>query len=453
MSDPEQYQHILLINHRDTDACAQSVPNVPSTSRKRIRGWRMGRPKASGARGKRAFGSLRKLPSGRWQARYSDPVTGERVTSPKTFVTKTDAALWLDIKRTDTERGVVLDDRAARSTLADWWPDYFESIQRRLRPSTVTSYEQAWRLRVKPTFGSMEVRRIKPGLVDDWIADLADKGHAPTKIHQAGGVLKRLLDRAVRDDASASNPMSKRAEPLPRLPKTERPVLEPSEVYELAGAMKHDEDALLVKVLMFLGLRIGEAFALQRGDLNLRQKTVTIRRSVGENGTGRIVISETKTRRERTLAIPDQLARELTKHLKSQAPLSGGLPERDALVFPRKDGGYRRYGNFRRDSWNPAVKRVNDARAKADARRAKASGKPVKASPRISCTPHDLRGTCASLLIDSGASVRDVADYLGHADIATTLNLYARVRPGRSTEVARRMDEIWRASIGGTPGS
>lgn len=406
----------------------------------------MGRPKASGARGKRAFGSLRRLPSGRWQARYPDPVTGERVTSPTTFATKTDAALWLDMKRTDTERGVVLDDRAARTVLTDWWPDYFESVQRRLRPSTVSSYEQAWRLRIKPTFGSMEVRRIKPGLIDDWIAELTDRGDAPTKVHQASGVLKRLLDRAVRDDAISSNPMAKRAEPLPRLPKTERPVLEPAEVYELASAMKRQDDALLLKVLMFLGLRIGEAFALQRRDVNLRAKTVTIRRSVGDDGSGRVVVSETKTGRDRTLQMPEEIARAIAAHLKSQVPDSGLLPARESLLFPRSDGGYRRYSNFRRDSWNPAVKRVNERRAEADAQRAQAKGRPVKATPKLECTPHDLRGTCASLLIDSGASIRDVADYLGHADISTTLALYARVRPGRATDIARRMDDLVRHS-------
>jgi integrase len=350
------------------------------------------------------------------------------------------------MKRTDTERGVVLDDRAARTMLADWWPDYFESVQRRLRPSTVASYDQAWRLRIQPTFGAMEVRRIKPGLIDDWIADLTDRGDSPTKIHQASGVLKRLLDRAVRDDAIASNPMAKRAEPLPRLPKTDRPVLEPAEVYELAEAMKHKDDALLLMVLMFLGLRIGEAFALQRRDINLRNKTVTIKRSVGEDGRGRVVVSETKTGRERTLAMPEEIFRALAAHLKSQVPSSGLIPARESLVFPRADGGYRRYGNFRRDSWNPAVRRVNDRRAANDAERAKRIGRPVRATQQLVCTPHDLRGTCASLLIDAGASVRDVADYLGHADITTTLALYARVRPGRATDIARRMDDLVRQS-------
>ena len=47
----------------------------------------------------------------------------------------------------------------------------------------------------------------------------------------------------------------------------------------------------------------------------------------------------------------------------------------------------------------------------------------------VSVTPHDLRATCASLLVDAGASVKDVQAHLGHKDITTTLNLYARIGP------------------------
>lgn len=41
-------------------------------------------------------------------------------------------------------------------------------------------------------------------------------------------------------------------------------------------------------------------------------------------------------------------------------------------------------------------------------------------------SPHDLRHTCASLLLQSGADIKSVQDILGHADAATTLNFYAK---------------------------
>jgi hypothetical protein len=77
------------------------------------------------------------------------------------------------------------------------------------------------------------------------------------------------------------------------------------------------------------------------------------------------------------------------------------------LLFGNRRGGARCYRVFRRDSWDPAV-----------------------------------RATCASLLVGAGASVKDVQAHLGHKDITTALNLYARVRPGRSADLAARMDQL-----------
>jgi integrase len=99
------------------------------------------------------------------------------------------------------------------------------------------------------------------------------------------------------------------------------------------------------------------------------------------------------------------------------ADLDGGFDRSSFLVFPNRQGGYRRYRNWRRDQWDKACE---------------ASG--------VKALPHDLRATCASLLIDSRASPKDVQQHLGHEDVKTTLRLYARVRPGRSADLATRLD-------------
>ncbi|MCP3937957.1 MAG: hypothetical protein GY708_21625 [Actinomycetia bacterium] len=54
---------------------------------------------------RRGFGTVRKLPSGRWQGMYTDPETGKRVTGPTTFLTKGDANRWLSTVETDLRRG------------------------------------------------------------------------------------------------------------------------------------------------------------------------------------------------------------------------------------------------------------------------------------------------------------------------------------------------------------
>ncbi len=68
--------------------------------------------------GRRRSGTVRKLASGRWQARHLDPA-GNRVTAPGTFATKTDALRWLAAVETDVGRGDWHDPRAGDVTFAD----------------------------------------------------------------------------------------------------------------------------------------------------------------------------------------------------------------------------------------------------------------------------------------------------------------------------------------------
>lgn len=68
---------------------------------------------------KRHFGSVRRLASGRWQARYL--VAGGRISAaPRTFRTKADAARWLAMAESDQARGVWVDPRAGKVPLGDY---------------------------------------------------------------------------------------------------------------------------------------------------------------------------------------------------------------------------------------------------------------------------------------------------------------------------------------------
>lgn len=363
------------------------------------------------ARSRRGWGSVRQpRKGGRWQARYLDPDTHRLVPAPSTFATKADADRWLATKRSEIDRGaMVVDERAGSQRLAQWWPGYLKSLGG-LKNSTVSSYQIAWRLRVEPRFGSTPVRRIRVSQVEDWLADLVAAGLSASKSLEAYGVLKRLLDRAVRDRALAVNPCANRSTRLPRHTPKDLPVLSPAEVQRQAAAMKHPHDGTLVRVLAYGGLRIGEALALRRTDFDTSSNTLRVHRSV-RDAAGHLEVGDTKTYAARTVTLPGTVARELAEYL-------DGSPA-DALIFPGRNGEHRRYRNFRRDAWDPAAKRA-----------------------ALQITPHDLRATCASLLIDAGASIKDVQTHLGHADITTTLSLYARVRPGRAADLAQRLDAL-----------
>ena len=83
----------------------------------------------------------------------------------------------------------------------------------------------------------MPVRRVKPSYVEDWVADMIERGVSVSKITESLGVVKRVTDRVVRDRVIATNPCSLRAVSLPKRLQMERPVLSPAEVEKLAQAM------------------------------------------------------------------------------------------------------------------------------------------------------------------------------------------------------------------------
>jgi integrase len=117
----------------------------------------------------------------------------------------------------------------------------------------------------------------------------------------------------------------------------------------------------------------------------------------------------------RTIPLPKPLVHVLRAHLED-APASD-------FVFPARQGGHLRYDNFRTRVWDKAV---------------------VQAGLE-GLTFHELRHTCAALLIRHGADVLFVSRFLGHTDVRTTLNVYGHLFPRHGAEA---VEAVGRAMLG-----
>lgn len=374
---------------------------------------------SKGRPGRRSWGSVRRLPSGRWQARYWDSGQGQSIAAPQTFESKTSADAWLSQKRTDLSRGLAVDDRAALRPVRDWWPAYRQTLDvLGLRASTILLYEQAWR-RIEPELGGIAVSRLAPSRIEEWIAKLVASGLSATKVREAVGVLRRVLDLAVSDGALTRNPCSERRLALPRTVAKERVMLPAEEVARLLACVPMLRDRALFKVLVYGGLRIGEVLALRRRDVDLERGRLEVSLSVSTvNGT-----TGTKTGRSRSIVLPASVTADLRDLMATT------IASPDHPVFASRSGRERMYRNFRRDTWDPVIAAYNADRE-------------ARGLEPLALRPHDLRSICASLLVDAGASVKDVQEHLGHADVTTTLRIYARVNPDKATDIARRLDAM-----------
>ncbi len=361
---------------------------------------------------RRRFGSVRRLPSGRWQARY--PLrTGELQAAPHPFATKTDAQRYLTTVEADQLRGVWRTSDVDVPLLNLWAERYIAAQRGRLTPKTQALYESLLRSCISPVLGSRRLDRLQKIEIREWVAALTARGLSASRVRQALVVLSQVLDAAVDDDLISINPC--RGVRPPRLPQTEPMILTPQDVARLRAAIRRPF-GVLVDLLAYAGLRLGEAFALRRGSVDLDSRQLIVEESLSETG-GRLSFGPTKTHQHRVVTLPAFLLEDLRDHL---AAISAQDP-RD-LLFVGRTGKPLHYNAFRRWTWDPATHTADLA----------------------GVTPNDLRATWASWVADS-AGVLEAAKRLGHSRSSITTRHYARPVQGRDLDVAARLDALRRA--------
>jgi len=347
------------------------------------------------------------LPSGRFQVRYPTP-DGRVIPAPNTFRTKTDAARFLTNVEADQQRGRWVDHTLGRGTLAEWAGRYLATTTH-LKPKTRQGYDSLTRTLILPALGQMPVGSVRPIHVREWVSSMTARGLSSSRVRQAYLLLSQMMAAAEESGMVGVNPC--RGIPLPRLPEPEPHIVTPAQVAAIAAEIRPPYD-LFVNLLAYGGLRIGEAFALRRTSVDELGRRLIVRESVADVN-GRRIVGTTKSHQQRTLTLPATVFAALTEHLYETVPAAEA-----AFIFPNTVGGPLDYTNFMRTVWRPAV----------------------KAAGLMVVTPHDLRASCASWVVDAGGSVMDAGARLGHAKGTVTTRHYARAIQGRDVEVAERLD-------------
>src|SRR5580658_5963713 len=125
---------------------------------------------------RRHFGSVRKLPSGRWQVTYWHE--GQRHKAPDTFKTKGDALAWLSSVETDIRRGAWSNPTGGGTTIAEWLDHWLKTVVsgRVDSDNTVANYKTIVDVHLKPGLGGLVLARLTPEQVDDFLAAKAKAG-------------------------------------------------------------------------------------------------------------------------------------------------------------------------------------------------------------------------------------------------------------------------------------
>jgi integrase len=348
---------------------------------------------------------------GRYKARLAIPGQGTR---NKTFDRRIDAEKWLTAHQSRIDRGEWIDPQIA-ATPFDTWSQEWLTTRTHLKPKSFEGYKSLLRVHLIPRFGSMPLQAIDPYLVDSWVRDLSLGGLSASRVRQAHQLLSMILKAAIRARTISLNPAE--GTPLPRsLPRQPR-FLSVDQVNHLA-AETPDRYRALVYTLAYGGLRWAEAVGLKSGNVQLLRRRIRVIETLSEVN-GALYEVPPKTWEQRSVSIPPFLADMLGAHLGSHSDSDQG-----ALAFTTAAGTPLRSSNFRRAVWLPAIAAISQEGLRV----------------------HDLRHTCASLLIATDAHPHYVKEHLGHSSIRVTMDVYGHLYEDTKDDVALRLESLRNAS-------
>lgn len=353
---------------------------------------------------------IRQKQNGKWQVLFVDPATGkERALG--VVARKSDATQWRKSIEREVEYGEFIDPDLKNTAYRDW-AERWMGTRTELAPKTFAGYESLMRSRILPTFGDSRLGRIMTIDIAEWVSTMNDEGLSPSRVHQAYHLFSSSLAAAVLSGFIRTNPAT--GIRLPKMEQREMLFLSSRELIRLSDEIDEQYTALLY-VLGFCGLRAGEAAALRRSSVNLMRSELRVTESVTDVN-GKLLFGPTKTKQARTVAMPTKVRDVLEQHMNS---FTAAAP--DALVFTSPRGMTFRLSQFRRRVWAPAVARAG-----------------LPKGLRI----HDMRHTAASLLINTGATIKSVQEHLGHSSVTVTIDRYAHLYPETRRKVAAALDDL-----------
>lgn len=339
--------------------------------------------------------SVRKLPSGRYQARYRDPNGRERSQS---FDREKDALRFAARTSTSMDDGAWIDPALGRVDLEQWAKVWLKA--RVVERSSQVRDESYLRNHVIEHFGSWPMSSITTMAVRGWVAQMSAKsGLAPATVGKCYQLLRAVLESAVEEGLLRSNPCRRIA--LPRPEQDERVFLTHE---QFTGQLLPQIPAAyrtLVLTAFTTGLRWGELAGLRRRRVDLMRGRIEVVESMKEVAGNRYMGAPKSKAARRIVSLPQQTVHALSAHLGGE-----DVTDIDGLVFVGPKGAPLSRTRFRARVWLPAVDR---------------SG--IVPAPRF----HDLRHSHAALLIANGVPALAIQRRLGHKDIKTTYGVYGHL--------------------------
>jgi integrase len=349
-------------------------------------------------------GSVYWRKDGRCVGEYEDANGKRRYISGKT---KAEVRVKLRKLLADRDEGVAYDSE--NLTVGGYLDRWLSVLERSVRGRTWQRHEEVVRLHLKPTLGGVKLDKLNALQVQNVYSQRLNEGLSPRSVEIIHVTLHKALKQAVRWSLVPRN-VAEAVTP-PRPPKREITPLTQEQLRSLLETARNDELYALWVLACTTGMRYGELLAVQWRDIDLDAGTLQVKRTVfgGQVGPPKSASGR------RTIRLSKLAIAALHQHRTNAA-------ERHASewVFSSQAGTPISVHNLHNRSWKPLLERAG-----------------LPAGTRM----HDLRHSAATLLLSKGVAVKVVSEMLGHADVSTTLSIYAHVLPDMQSVAADAADQ------------
>ncbi|MEU4618841.1 tyrosine-type recombinase/integrase [Actinoplanes sp. NPDC023801] len=363
--------------------------------------------------------SIAKRPNGKWRARYRDEAGREH---SRHFDRKKDGERWLDEQTAAIVTGQYVDPKAGEITFERFFQDWAA------RQVWVPGTERAMRLAAGcVTFGRVPLKSIRRSHVESWVKAMqtADRGEGKPRGLAPGTIKTRLqnvrtvMRAAVRDKLIVRDPTEDVTLPRQRRADAAMTIPTSAQVRALLDHAAVPWMRLFISVAAFAGLRLGEAAAVRRRDVDFLRRVLQVTQQVQRGDGGTVLITPPKYGSERPVFLADGLLELLSVHVKE-------MPESPLGWLFLGEGQDPPHQNTVGYWWR----------------------KTCRAAGIDGFTLHDLRHFYASGLIAQGCDVVTVQKALGHAKPTTTLNTYAHLWPTAEDRTRKAADSLMSETFG-----
>ncbi len=300
---------------------------------------------------------------------------------------------------------------------ADTWINV--SVPVKCKPSTCKDYSCFLDKYILPYFGNKEVKAINRFMIKSYLTEQLGQGKSSSTVNQMKSIISGIFNLAVDDEVINVNPAHRLGKmyTMKRSNESLDPLTRDELTHLLEVFRKHYPSHYpLALCLARTGMRAGEAFALQWGNIDFKNRFIVIKQSFSRGNLG-----TPKNGKSRKIDMSTQLCETLQnlRQMRTRETIKKGWGEIPEWVFITERGTYLDHNNWRNRIFNKALQ--------------KASMRQIRI--------HDLRHTYASLMIQAGESLAYVRDQLGHHSIQITVDIYGHLVPGGNKEAVDRLDD------------